>query len=89
MTPAPQVTPPAASAESLDVHAALNTYEVAPDVPEGVAEEPSTLVIVGANHRRLIVRWTDEGVWVGGCLVTDEAVADRLAAFITREDEKQ
>lgn len=80
---------PAASAEGLDVHAALNTYEVALDVPEGAAEELNTLAIVGANHRRLIARWTSAGVWVGGCLITDEAVADRLAAFITREDETQ
>lgn len=48
---------------------------------------PAQQDIVGANGRRLILRWTDEGVYVGGCLITDQAVAESLARFITREDE--
>lgn len=81
--------PAAAHAEGLDVHAALNTYEARPGELEGATEELDTLGIVGANGRRLIARWAPDGVWIGGCLITDEAVADRLAAFITREDESQ
>jgi hypothetical protein len=43
------------------------------------------LDLVGVNERRLIALWTDEGVWVGGCLITNRADAEYLAAFLTRE----
>jgi hypothetical protein len=75
----------AAPAAALDVHAALNTYEVAAGVDPGVEDlTPSMLLVVGANHRRLVVRWQDEGVWVGGCLIAAREDAEALAAFITR-----
>lgn len=65
--------------------AATHTYETSA-VP-GATETPHQLDVVGANGRRLIMRWVPEGVWVGGCLITDQDVAGKLAAFITRENE--
>jgi hypothetical protein len=52
----------------------------------GVSSDVSQIDIVGANGRRLIARWTPEGVYVGGCLISDADHADALASFITRED---
>ncbi len=70
---------------AMDVHAALNSYET-PGTPEGAYEvDVATMAVVGANGRRLIVRWQDEGVWIGGCLITDPAVAETLAVFVARE----
>lgn len=72
-----------ASFAALDVHAALNTYEVASGVPEQIAHPgPETISVIGANRRRLIVRRDADGLWVGGCLITDREVAEGLAAFI-------
>lgn len=79
----------AASVAALDVHAALNTYEVASGVPEQIAHPgPEMISVIGANRRRLIVRRDADGLWVGGCLITDREVAEGLAAFITREDDE-
>jgi len=72
---------------ALDVHQALNTYEVAADVPPGVLPvAPHMAMVIGANHRKLIARWDTDGVWLGGCLIADREHAEALAAFITREE---
>lgn len=77
-----------ASAAALDVHQALNTYEVAADVPQTYEDAtPHMALVIGANHRKLIARWDADGLWLGGCLITDREVAEQLVAFITREDE--
>jgi hypothetical protein len=57
------------------------------EAPEGVTETPGQLDVVGANQRRLILRWEPDGsgVWIGGCLITNPADAEYLADFITRE----
>lgn len=55
--------------------------------PGAYTFNPAELDIVGANGRRLIVRWVPEGVYVGGCLITDPAAAEKLAEWITRESE--
>ncbi len=69
----------------LTVHAALNTYEVSTGTLPGAESVTSSLfVVVGANHRRLLARWQDDGVWVGGCLIADREAAQALSAFITR-----
>lgn len=67
--------------------AAEHTYQT--DLPQGAYGNghPAQQDIVGANGRRLILRWVPEGVYVGGCLITDREVAASLARFITREDE--
>jgi hypothetical protein len=75
----------AAPADRLDVHAALNTYETAAE--PGVTRSPNELDVVGENHRRLVAWWSAAGVWVGGCLITNQADAEALARFIMREDE--
>jgi hypothetical protein len=75
--------PAPAKAEGLDVHAALNTYETS-DHPSAT-ETPNEISLVGSNGRRLVARWTTEGVWIGGCLVSQREHAEALAAFITRE----
>lgn len=66
---------------------AEHTYRA--DLPEGAYGNghPAQQDIVGANGRRLILRWVPEGVYVGGCLITDREVAESLVRFITREDE--
>lgn len=63
-----------------------HTYQT-PQVPGAYVTHPDQLDIVGVNGRRLIVRWVDEGVYVGGCLITDPFVAERLASWVTREDD--
>lgn len=68
---ATQVIAPAARAEGLDVHAALNTYEVEPDAVPGVYRNDPQVSVVGENRRRLIVQRMPDGVWIGGCKVTD------------------
>lgn len=63
-----------------------HTYETA-ELPGAYVTHPDQLDIVGANGRRLILRWVDDGVYVGGCLITDPGVADKLATMVTREDD--
>ena len=83
--PAPDLS---STATALDVHQALNTYEVAADVPQTYEDvTPHMALVIGANHRKLIARWDTDGLWLGGCLITDRGVAEKLASFITREDE--
>jgi hypothetical protein len=67
---AAQVIEPAPIA-ALDVHAALNTYEVEPDVAPGVYRNDPQVSVIGENRRRLIVQRMPDGVWIGGCKVTD------------------
>jgi len=82
------VTALRASAAAFEVHQALNTYEVAADVPQTYEDvTPHMALVIGANHRKLIARWDTDGLWLGGCLITDRGVAEKLASFITREDE--
>lgn len=66
---------------------AEHTYQT--DLPQGAYGNghPAQQDIIGANGRRLILRWVPEGVYVGGCLIADPEVADSLARFITREGE--
>lgn len=66
---ATQVIP--ARADALDVHAALNTYEVEPDATPGVYRNDPHVSVVGENRRRLILQRMADGVWIGGCKVTD------------------
>lgn len=72
---------------AMEIHAALNTYEVAGTPPLAQHADPRTFVVVGANSRRLIARWNVDGVWIGGCLITDREHAEALARFITRESD--
>lgn len=73
----------AAPAAALDVHAALNTYEVAADVPPGFdLPTPNMLLVIGANHRRLIVRKDAAGVWIGGCLISERFHLVRLVSWL-------
>lgn len=65
------VIPAPASVADLDVHAALNTYEVLPDAKPGVYLNYPQVSVVGENRRRLIMQRMADGVWIGGCKVTD------------------
>ena len=78
----------AAPVAALDVHAALNTYEVVAGTPAGFEQTaPHMARLVGANRRKLIARWDADGLWLGGCLIADREHAEALASFITREAE--
>jgi hypothetical protein len=73
------------SIADLDIHAALNTYE-SPDRPAGfTAPAPGQAEVVGANGRRLLVRRMPEGLWIGGCLISDPVVLADLASFVSYE----
>lgn len=84
-------SPAAAAPEGLDVHAALNTYEVS-DRPQGITFGGTGRVevseVVGANGRRLLLRDADDGIWIGGCLITDPFVLARLGAELTHAAER-
>jgi hypothetical protein len=73
----------AASAEGLDIHAALNTYETLPYAEPGFTLSGPQADLIGVNRRRLITRETEDGLWVGGCLIKSTADARELAAFLT------
>jgi hypothetical protein len=61
----------------------LNTY--ADKRAEGLyAEGDRQASLVGADHRRIIVRDAAEGLYVGGVRITDEAVATGLVDEILR-----
>jgi hypothetical protein len=80
---------PYPSNEAVDrgMHVAMNTYETVA-AGEGIYIEHddddriSQVDVIGANHRRLIVRDTDEGLYVGGCVISNPAVARVLAEVI-------
>lgn len=73
---APQAEDMRSLVERLDVHEALNTYEES-GLPAGAYEiDLNTRAIVGANGRRLIIRRDHEGLWIGGCLISQEAHGD-------------
>lgn len=70
------------------IHAALNTYEVEPDVDPCVVRGAGVAEVVGANHRRLLARRDPDGLWIGGCLIGTKADVLRLAKWLedTAED---
>lgn len=72
----------AARETDLDLHMALNTYE-SPGVPPTVVAVPMGLDVVGANNRRLLVRQFDEGVWIGGCLISDRGHLEMLISYLS------
>jgi len=72
----------AARSTDLDLHMALNTYE-SPGVPPAVVAVPMGLDVVGANNRRLLVRQFDEGVWIGGCLISDRGNMEMLISYLS------
>jgi hypothetical protein len=72
----------AARQTDLDLHMALNTYE-SPGVPPTVVAVPMGLDVVGANNRRLLVRQFDEGVWIGGCLISDRGDLEMLVSYLS------
>jgi hypothetical protein len=49
--------------------AATNTYQAPAGTLPGVRVSAEQVDVVGTNERRLIVRPTAEGVWIGGCHV--------------------
>lgn len=80
---AAQVIQAGARDEEMETQMDQHTYLT--QAEPGVTEAADQLDVVGANRRRLIARWTKEGVYVGGCLIADRADAEYLAAFLTRE----
>jgi hypothetical protein len=73
----------AAPADRLDIHAALNTYETPEGAEPGFWIDGAQADLIGANGRRLIARETEDGMYVGGCLIKSTADARELAAFLT------
>lgn len=41
--------------------------------------------VVGANERRLIIKRMGDGVYLGGCLISDRALLRELAAYLAAE----
>lgn len=70
----------AAQVPAPNVDAHLNSY--VSDLPQGVYDHGTTLSVVGANGRRILVRDDVDGVWIGGVLVTDGAVLTALAHLL-------
>jgi hypothetical protein len=68
--------------EAMAAHAALNTYEAPAGTEPGFTLAGPQADLIGANGRRLIGRETDEGLYVGGCLIKSTTDARELAAFL-------
>lgn len=68
-----------------------HTYQAGPAsvpgyFPHGPASPSGTRYygdLVGDNHRRLLLRWQADGVYIGGALVRDYRVLQALAAQLT------
>lgn len=76
------VTAAVVSSAARTVEQQLNTY--ADHRPEGLHADPAGPAYVGANGRRLMLRETPEGLYLGGALIADAEQALRLTSAIER-----